>query len=159
MFGLVVALPLSVLLAILVHLIPAGYSFSLYSPHYLLLVMLFWLGRHPQSCGLTCAAWLGLIADLLFGGWLGQQTLMFVLLGFLLLGLGRILLNPTLLQQAIIAVVFVVLGKLWQLGWALVDGAEVAVMPAVISGLLSGLLWPIVAVLLDKFYDSGAIRE
>ena len=159
MFALVVAVPLSVLLAIFVHLIPAGYTASLYSPHYLLLVMLFWLGRHPQSCGLTCAAWLGLIADLLFGGWLGQQMLMFVLLGFLLLGLGRVLLKPTLFQQALIAVVFVMLAKFWQLGWARVDGADVAVLPALISGLLSGLLWPVIAVLLEKFYDSGAIRE
>lgn len=153
-----VAFPATLLLALLAHLWPSSFQFSAYQPHYLLLVMIFWLSRAPKRCGLVCAAALGLLADLLYGGALGQQLLSFAVLGYLLLSLQRVLLSPTLLQQAVIVALLVALANLWLLGWARFDGVLGAVTPALLSALLSGLIWPLLGRLLDTFYDSGEIR-
>jgi len=152
------AFPLSALLAVLAHLWPSHFAMTAYQPHFLLLVMIFWVTRHPKKCGIGYAVLMGLIADLLFGGWIGQQLLAFAVIAYLLTLLRRTLLSPTLLQEAVIIVFLVALVHLWQLGWTRLDGAVNAFAPTLIGALLSGLLWPPCALLFDKIYDSGEIR-
>lgn len=158
MFGLSVALPLSVVAAVLLHLMPVGFIWSAYQPHYLLLVALFWVSRHPSHCGIGCAASLGLLADLVYGNWIGQQLLSFALAAYLLLAINRSVLSPTLVQQSLIVAVLAALVSLIQVGWMDVDGAQLALLPALVGALIGGLLWPLIALLLEPLYDSGEIR-
>lgn len=158
MFKLHIALPLSVALAILLQLLPLGANWSAYQPSYLLLVMFFWVARYPASCGIGCAATLGLIADLLYTGWLGQQLLSFSLASYLLISFNRVVLSPTLVQQSLSVMVLSTLVGCLQVAWAGIDGADLPYLPALVGGLISGVIWPLVVVALEPLYESGEIR-
>ena len=143
-------LPVSLLLALLLGVAPLPDWLQPLRPYWLALVLAYWLLEVPDRVGLGVAFGLGLLADLAFGGLLGEQALRLVVLAFIMerfrprlrffpmsqqaLTLGVLLLN----DRVISGVVHVVMG---------------VPQPAPaywLAPLLGMLLWPPLHLLLDS---------
>jgi len=142
-------LPVSILVALLLGLLPLPDSLQPLRPWWLALVVAYWVIEAPDSAGLGFAFGLGLVADLMFGGMLGEQALRLVIMAFILqrfraqlrffplsqqaLAVGGLLLN----DRIVVAAVHMTLGEPslpWTYWW---------------GPLIGMLLWPPLFVLLD----------
>jgi rod shape-determining protein MreD len=144
------ALPLSLLGALLLGLIPLPGLLQPLRPYWLALVLAYWLIEDPDRVGLGMAFCIGLIADLVYGTVFGEQALRLVVMAFILqrfrarlrffpmsqqaLAIGGLLLN----DRIVAAVIHFVLGDppLPREFW-------LAPLPGM-------LLWPLVFVGLDS---------
>jgi rod shape-determining protein MreD len=77
-------LPVSVVLALLLGLLPLPAGLQPLRPYWLALVLAFWVLEDSERVGLGAAFALGLVADLAFGGLLGEQALRLVVMTFIL---------------------------------------------------------------------------
>jgi len=142
-------LPVSVVLALLLGLLPLPALLQPLRPYWLALVVAFWVIEEPERAGLGFAFVLGVIGDLSYGGILGEQALRLVVMTFILqrfrsqvrffplsqqaLVIGGLLLN----DRVVSAAVHLMLGEPqlpWSYWWA---------------PLLGMVLWAPLFVLLD----------
>lgn len=142
-------LPLSVLVALLLGLLPLPPLLQPVRPYWLALVVAYWVIESPDRVGLGVAFIVGLIADLTFGSLLGEQALRLVVMTFILqrfrarlrffplsqqaLAIGALLLNDRILTGAI----------------HLILGIQTLPLAFWLAPLLGMLLWPMVYLLLD----------
>ena len=77
-------LPASVVLALLLGLVPLPALLQPVRPYWLALVLAYWVVEEPDKVGLGFAFCIGLVADLLYGGILGEQALRLVVMAFIL---------------------------------------------------------------------------
>lgn len=142
-------LPVSIIIALLLGLLPLPGLLQPLRPYWLALIMAYWVIEAPDSAGLGFAFTVGIIADLMFGALLGEQALRMVIMTFILqrfrarlrffpmsqqaLAIGVLLLNDRVVTGA----VHLALGEPalpWNYWWAPVLGM---------------LLWPPLFVMLD----------
>ncbi len=77
-------LPISLLLALAMGLLPLPGALQPFRPYWLALVLAYWVLEAPEHAGLGLAFVCGLAADLAFGGLLGEQSLRLVVMAFVL---------------------------------------------------------------------------
>jgi len=77
-------LPVSLLLALLLGLVPLPDVLQPLRPYWLALVVAYWVLEEPDNVGIGMAFLLGLVADLAFGGLLGEQAMRLAILAFIL---------------------------------------------------------------------------
>ena len=77
-------LPVSVALALLLGLVPLPALLQPLRPYWLALVLTYRVIETPDRAGLGFAFCIGLLADLLYGGILGEQALRLVVMAFIL---------------------------------------------------------------------------
>jgi len=110
-------LPASIFVALLLGLLPLPPGLQPFRPYWLALVVAYWVIEDPDRAGLGFAFLVGLVADLAFGGLLGEQALRLVVLSFILqrfrtqlrffpmpqqaLAIGGLLLNDRVVSAAI----------------------------------------------------------
>ena len=142
-------MPLSFIVALLLGLLPLPDLLQPLRPYWLALVLAYWVLEEPDKVGLGVAFLLGLLADLVFGGLLGEQAMRLAILAFILdrfrarlrffplsqqaLAIGGLLLN----DRIVTTVVHLALGEPtlpWPYWWAPVLGM---------------LFWPPLFVLMD----------
>ncbi|CBA15325.1 rod shape-determining protein MreD [Xanthomonas albilineans] len=143
-------LPVSVIVALLLGLMPLPLAVQPLRPYWLALVLAYWVIETPDKIGLGFAFVVGVLTDLLYGGVLGEQALRLVILSFILqrfrarirffpmsqqaLVIGGLLLN----DRIVAAAVHLSVGEPtlpWRYWWA---------------PLLGMLLWTPLFVLLDR---------
>lgn len=142
-------LPVSVIVALLLGLLPLPPLLQPLRPYWLALVMAYWVIEDPDRLGLGFAFIVGLVADLTFGSLLGEQALRLVVMAFILqrfrarlrffplwqqaLAIGGLLLNDRIVTAAIHLLL------------------SVPTLPATfwLAPLAGMLLWPPVFLLLD----------
>ncbi|MCI4568194.1 rod shape-determining protein MreD [Lysobacter sp. CFH 32150] len=142
-------LPVSVVAALLLGLLPLPPSLAPLRPYWLALVVAYWVLEEPDRVGLGFAFFVGVIADLAFGSLLGEQALRLTIMAFILqrfrarlrffplsqqaLAIGGLLLN----DRIVTAAVHFTLGM--------------PTLPAMfwLAPLLGMLLWPPVFLLFD----------
>ncbi len=76
-------LPLSLLLALLLGLLPLPDAIAPLRPYFLGLVLVYWLLETPDRIGMGAAFVVGLIGDLAFGTLIGEQALRLTVLAFI----------------------------------------------------------------------------
>ena len=129
-------LPVSLLLALLLGLVPLPAILQPLRPYWLALVLAYWVLEEPDKVGLGVAFLLGLLADLVFGGLLGEQAMRLAILAFILdrfrarlrffplsqqaLAIGGLLLNDRVVSAAI----HLVLGEPGSCSPAFMNSAE-----------------------------------
>ncbi len=141
-------LPASLVVALLLGLLPLPALLQPLRPYWLALVLAYWVIEAPEARRPGIAFASGVIADLLYGGVLGEQALRLVMLAFILqrfrahpllpdvaadAGHRRLLFNDRIVS----ALVHILVGEPtlpWSYWWA---------------PLLGMGLWPLVFVLLD----------
>ncbi|MBA3487873.1 MAG: rod shape-determining protein MreD [Lysobacter sp.] len=142
-------LPVSVLVALLLGLLPLAPSLQPLRPYWLALVVAYWTIEDPDNIGLGFAFLVGLLADLAFGSLLGEQALRLVVMSFILqrfrarlrffplsqqaLAIGGLLLNDGVVTAAI----------------HIVFGLPMAPVLSWASPLIGMLLWPPIFLLID----------
>lgn len=77
-------LPISLLLALLLGLVPLPDTLQPFRPYWLALVLAYWLLEAPERVGPGVAFAVGLVADVAFGSLIGEQALRLVVLAFIL---------------------------------------------------------------------------
>lgn len=77
-------LPVSLLLALLLGLVPLPSLLQPLRPYWLALVLAYWVVETPDRVGLGFAFAAGLVADMLYGTLLGEQGLRLVVMTFIL---------------------------------------------------------------------------
>ncbi len=146
-------MPVSVVVALLLGLLPLPGFLQPLRPYWLALVVAFWVIETPEKAGLGFAFATGVVADLMFGGILGEQALRLVIMAFILqrfrtrlrffplpqqaLAMGALLLNDRIVAY----VLHLALGEPalpWLYWWA---------------PLIGMLLWPPLFLLLDGLRD------
>ena len=142
-------LPASLVVALLLGLLPLPALLQPLRPYWLALVLAYWVIEAPERVGLGIAFASGVVADLLYGGVLGEQALRLVMLAFILqrfrarirffpmsqqmLAIGGLLFNDRIVS-ALVHIVVDAPTLPWSYWWA---------------PLLGMGLWPLVFVLLD----------
>ncbi|AXI83098.1 rod shape-determining protein MreD [Xylella taiwanensis] len=76
-------LPVSVILALLLGLLPLPEPIRPLRPYWLALVLMYWVIETPGQVGIGFAFAMGVLADLLYGGLLGEQALRLVVMLFI----------------------------------------------------------------------------
>ena len=110
-------LPLSLLAALLLALLPMPAALLPLRPYWLALVLAYWVMEDPDRVGLGFAFLVGLVADLVIGSLFGEQALRLVVITFILqrfrarlrffpmsqqaLAIGALLLNDRIVTAAI----------------------------------------------------------
>ena len=126
-------LPVSIVVALLLGLVPLPAVLQPMRPYWLALVLAYWVLEEPEKIGLGAAFLLGVVADLVFGGLLGEQAMRLAIFAFILdrfrarlrffplsqqaLAIGGLLVN----DRVVSAVIHLVLGAPqhpWTFWWA-----------------------------------------
>ena len=110
-------LPVSLLVALVLGLLPLPVWLQPFRPHWLALVLVYWLIEAPDRVGLGIAFLMGLAVDITFGSLLGEQALRLVIIAFILqrfrarlrffplsqqaLAVGALLFNDTVVTTAV----------------------------------------------------------
>ena len=76
-------LPVSVVAALLLGLLPLPPWMQPFRPYWLALVLVYWLIEAPDRAGIGFAFLLGVVADLAFGTLLGEQALRLTVMAFI----------------------------------------------------------------------------
>ena len=77
-------LPVSLLLALLLGLLPLPPALQPFRPYWLALVLAYWVLEDEDRAGLGLAFAMGVLADIAYGGLLGEQSLRLVVMTFIL---------------------------------------------------------------------------
>ncbi|WP_305804250.1 rod shape-determining protein MreD [Stenotrophomonas sp. YIM B06876] len=77
-------LPVSLILALLLGLVPLPPLLQPLRPYWLALVLAYWVMETPERVGLGFAFAIGVLADLMYGSILGEQALRLVIFTFIL---------------------------------------------------------------------------
>jgi rod shape-determining protein MreD len=126
-------LPVSLVVALLLGLVPLPDLLQPMRPYWLALVLAYWVLEEPEKIGLGAAFLVGVVADLVFGGLLGEQAMRLAIFAFILdrfrarlrffplsqqaLAIGGLLVN----DRVVSAVIHLVLGapqQPWTFWWA-----------------------------------------
>jgi rod shape-determining protein MreD len=94
-------IPLSLLVALILTVEPSVPMYQHYAPQWLLLTVLYWCIREPNSVGLFVAWMAGLVLDVASVGLLGANALLFTLSAAVVLGLRQMLFFTGPVQQAL----------------------------------------------------------
>lgn len=110
-------LPVSLIAALLLGLLPLPASLAPWRPYFLALVLAYWVLEEPDHAGLGFAFLVGIFADLAFGNLLGEQALRLTIMTFILqrfrarlrffplsqqaLAIGGLLLNDRIVSGAV----------------------------------------------------------
>ena len=142
-------LPVSLVLALLLGLVPLPGVLQALRPYWLALVLAYWLLETPERVGLGTAFTLGLLADLAFGGLLGEQSLRLVVLAFILERFRARLRFFPVLQQALTIGVLLLNDRVISAGLQLLTGVPPLPWLFWAAPLVGLLLWPPLHLLLD----------
>ena len=143
-------LPLSVVVALLLGVLPLPPMLQPLRPYWLALALAYWVIEDPDHVGLGLAFVIGLIGDLVYGGLLGEHALRLVVMAYILqrfrarlrffpmsqqaLAIGGLLLNDRIVTAAI----------------HLTVGAPTLPPSFWLAPLTGMLAWPLVYVGLDS---------
>jgi len=142
-------LPISVLVALLLGLLPLPGLLQPLRPYWLALVIAFWLIETPERAGLGLAFTLGVLADLTFGSLLGEQALRLVVFGFILQRF-RLQLRFFPLPQQVLVIGGLLFNDLMvAAALHLILGEPVLPWPYWLAPLFGMLLWAPVFAILD----------
>lgn len=142
-------MPLSFIVALLLGLLPLPDLLQPLRPYWLALVLAYWLLETPDRVGLGTAFVLGLLADLAFGGLLGEQSLRLVVLAFILERFRARLRFFPVSQQALTIGVLLLNDRVISAGLHLLTGVPQLPWLYWAAPLAGMLLWPPLHLLLD----------
>lgn len=152
-------LPVSLLAALLLALLPMPLALQPLRPYWLALVLAYWVMEDPDRVGLGFAFLIGLVADLVVGSLLGEQALRLVVITFILQRFRARLRFFPMSQQALAIGALLLNDRIVSLAIRLTLGETVQPSLSWFSPLVGLLLWVPVFVLLDGLRMGGWRRR
>ena len=124
------------------------FTFGVFSPDWIQLVLIYWLLAVPSVIGLIGSWFIGIIADVTLGSTLGMHALAYVGISFVIIMSYKFLRYLTVYQQAIIIFIIFIL-KYTILLWIdrLLD-INVYTLSIYWTPLMCAILWPVVFYIL-----------
>jgi len=142
--------PLCVVVALLLGLVPMPQVLQSWRPFWLALIVAYMVIELPDRMGIGRAFLLGLVADMLYGALLGEHALRLVLLTFVLQHFrARMRFFPVLQQAMIIGLLLLADRALTALLHVML-GQTLQPLAWWCAPLVAVLLWPLLFVLLDR---------
>jgi rod shape-determining protein MreD len=141
-------IPSTLLAALVLELLPWPDLLDPWQPPWLLLTVLFWAIRRPDTVGMSIAWIAGLILDVALGSPLGTHALLFTLATTMTLVAQRMLLALSMIQQALWVAFLTLLQQAFLL---LMDGhasAEKLMLMSLAPALSALLAWPVINIAL-----------
>ncbi len=129
------------LVALLLNLLPWQMAQSDFVPDFVALFLIYWALNQPRRVGIGTAFLLGILMDVGDGAILGQHALAYVLITFLTLWRQRQIAVAPFWQQALWALLLLLLSQLLMQLVRSVLGATVAGWSYFVGPLLTALLW------------------
>jgi len=142
-------MPLSLLAALLLTLLPMPPALQPLRPYWLALVFAYWVMEDPDRVGLGLAFVIGVIADLVVGTLLGEQALRLVVITFILQRFRARLRFFPMSQQALAIGALLLNDRIVALAIRMTLGEPALASLAWFSPLIGMLLWVPVFMLLD----------
>jgi rod shape-determining protein MreD len=142
-------MPLSLLAALLLTLLPMPPALQPLRPYWLALVLAYWVMEDPDRIGLGWAFMIGVIADLVVGTLLGEQALRLVVITFILQRFRARLRFFPMSQQALAIGALLLNDRIVALAIRMTLGEPALASLAWFSPLIGMLLWVPVFMLLD----------
>jgi rod shape-determining protein MreD len=142
-------LPLSLLAALLLTLLPMPPALQPLRPYWLALVLAYWVMEDPDRVGLGLAFVIGVVADLVVGTLLGEQALRLVVITFILQRFRARLRFFPMSQQALAIGALLLNDRIVALAIRMTLGEPALASLAWFSPLIGMLLWVPVFMLLD----------
>jgi rod shape-determining protein MreD len=152
-------LPLSLLVALLLALLPMPPMLQALRPYWLALAMAYWVMEDPDRLGLGFAFLVGLAADLVIGSLFGEQALRLVVITFILQRFRARLRFFPMSQQALAIGALLLNDRIVTTAVHLALGEPVPTSLSWFSPLVGMLLWGPVFVLLDGLRMGGLRRR
>ena len=148
----------SLLVAVLLGLLPLPPAAQPFRPFWLALVLTYWLIEDPDRVGLGFAFLLGLVADVVYGGLLGEHALRLVVLAFIVQRFRARLRFFPMSQQAFVLGALLVNDRIVSAGLHLALGEPTLPLAYWFAPAVGLLLWPPVFLILDAL-RLGALRR
>lgn len=148
----------SLLAALLLGLVPLPAAAQPFRPFWLALVVAYWLVEDPERVGLGFAFLLGLVADIVYGGLLGEHALRLVILAFIVQRFRARLRFFPLSQQAVALGALLLNDRIVASGLHLALGEPTLPSAYWLAPAVGMLLWPPVFLILDAL-RLGALRR
>jgi rod shape-determining protein MreD len=146
--GSLLAVLVSLLVAMGLRILPGPHDWSLYNPDWVLLFLVYWNMALPARFGVG-AAWLtGLFTDALTGRMLGQYALAYTVVAFLGVKWHRQLRHYPLSQQALSVLGFSLISQLLVLWTQNFRGSNAIGLNYWLPSLVGALCWPVVFIVL-----------
>lgn len=152
-------LPLSLVIALVLALLPMPPVLQPLRPYWLALVMAYWVMEDPDRVGLGFAFLVGLVADLVIGSLFGEQALRLVVITFILQRFRARLRFFPMSQQALAMGALLLNDRIVTTAVHLILSAPVPTSMSWFSPLVGMLLWVPVFVLLDGLRMGGWRRR
>lgn len=141
---------MSFLIGIILTIIPLPHWVIWARPEWIFAILVFWVITLPLQCGVGIAWTVGVIADLITGTPLGEQTFTFVLLTYIILKLHAVIAPASPWQQAVMILIFTALNALLQgfiLGFV---GHSTHIGLTLWSAVTTAVVWPWLYMILDR---------
>lgn len=142
-------LPVSLLLSVLLGLLPLPAALMPFRPYWLALVWAYWVLEDEDRAGLGFAFLLGVVADMAFGGLLGEQALRLVVMTFILQRFRNQLRFFPMPQQALVVGALLLNDRVIAAGLRLALGEPQLPWNYWWAPLVGMLLWAPLFVLMD----------
>jgi rod shape-determining protein MreD len=142
-------LPVSLLLALLLGLLPLPDAIASLRPYWLGLVLIYWLLETPDRIGMGMAFVVGLLGDLAFGTLIGEQALRLVVIAFIVQRFRARLRFFPLSQQSTAVFALMLNDRVIAAGVRMTLGEGLPRWPFWLSPLVALVLWPWLALLFD----------
>jgi len=148
------AIILTFSLAILLELMTLPYMVLFLRPEWIVLVLLYWLIRHPEKIGIATGASIGFLMDIISGSYFGINMLSMSLISYLVLIMHKRLKMFPISQQSIF--VFFIVGIQLMVVYTLKStiGSSDASMSYLWQALSSALIWPVILIISDRLVFS-----
>lgn len=137
---------LSLLVALLLNFLPS--AVWLWMPDWVALTLVFWCVREPRYAGMGYAFILGLAMDVADASLMGQHALAYVIIAYLAMLLSRRILWFSLGQQALHALLLLLVAPAVQLAVRMPLGVEFPGMLYFAGPFIAAVLWPLLAFIL-----------
>jgi len=144
------AVSISFFIAILLELMTLPYMVSFLRPEWVVVVLLYWLIRHPEKIGIATGACIGFFMDIISGSYFGINMLSVSLISYLVLMMHKRLKMFPITQQSIFVFFIVAIQLMVVYTLKSTIGNSDASMSYLWQAFSSALVWPVILILSDR---------
>ena len=145
-----IAVCLTIILAVVLSLMPLSGDWIVWKPNFLLLVVMAWIMHWPNGLGISFAAVIGLLADILLRMTPGHSVIVFALCACALALVSRWAKYLSMLQRTLLMALIITLVAVLEASLFLFYGRPSGIEHLPMKILLSMLAWPFIDRLVDR---------
>lgn len=149
----------TLLIGLLLQIMPWSSSIYMLKPHWLMLILIYWVLALPHRVGMTSAFLVGIILDLFSGTILGVHAFIFSMITYLVIFRFQLIRNLALWQQSFIIWGLSICYDLCLFLFEIIIYQIITISPILfLSSIVDGLLWAWMFLLLRQIRRHFAVN-